>query len=310
MTRKVTSTTERRGKRISRRSNAALLPDAYEIFVEDSEINRSKQTQAGLLELTLWPPHQGERGADFPLWCDLRFECLEESYDDKWRIRVYLTRAELIVDFVGCRPARGTLYGDNLLPPDDTAIEQESKETDIEGSAGFEAQLGVAAANGLLAGLKGYIRRIQKSRIRRASTLNSKVKHSRVANVPARGPGKVWQIKDPRGRALRGTFLRAPKEDQPKEPPLCKIVPQESPFELRLKVEACPSDIGFKLTTIDNAWVFPWRQESRPNAEAVIKCLISKAFVEDATHQTDGRHRLLSARLWGRRKMEEERGVE
>jgi hypothetical protein len=284
------------------------LPDTYDVYVDDSRSQKPEETKAGLLELTVWPPHQGERGSNFPLWCDLRFQCLEESFDNKWRIKVSLTRAELIANFVGCKPARGTLYGDEPLPPDETMMKRQVKEIDIQGAEGLHAEISATAVGGLLASLRGYVRRIRKTSFRTASQMDSKIKRSRIAVVPARGVGKIWQITDPREGILRGTYLRAPAEDESKARPLCKVIPVAPRFNLSLGLEIRSGDIDFEFIAIDRNWILPWRRKERPNANAVIQRLISKALVEGFNYEEEGRHRVASASLRGRRKIAKDKG--
>jgi hypothetical protein len=254
-----------------------------------------KTAAIDLTELKIWPPHQGQRGGEFPLWAELRF-AEQTILTVSWRVTVHLTRAEISTRFVGCSVAPGTRYGDNVLAPSVGMMETEFGERDVSRSGKFSSALSTDLVKGLAAGVAANVGAETHVRSKKAIERKSEINQHRVSALP----NDRWEIIEPRGR-LRGTYLVVPASEAKSGTPLCRVAASSDHVTITLSLEVRPQDIDPEITPLDEAKWTNWSSEEKPNKSKIAKLLIAKACTECFVRPADERITLALAILQGKR---------
>lgn len=234
-----------------------------------------------LVQVTLWPPAQGTSGTTFPLWADLRFD-KERLPAEGWDVDVYLLRAELSVDLVGCKIERGTLYGDDPLPALEVATENETYKSEISSAGKASANLNAGLLQAFHA--SGELDAAVEARAQSVTDgkREGKVVERRVASLT----NNRWEVSEPRSKRLKGTYLRAPADTSDREEhglvagPLCTVSTQKYPFDATATVSAYSGDIDPVVKPTSSAARAIWEGAKRPNKSAIVKLLVTKAYTE------------------------------
>ena len=272
---------------LSRERSAESPPnsaDLYEFTIEDLQTSK-----IDLVELTNWPPRQGERGQVFPIWPDLRV-AEETVVTGDWRIVIHLTRAELAATFIGCRVARGTRYGDRALAPSVETTQTETGETASDRSAKGAVAVEGSLLKGLSAAVGLRLRGRTSTRSRKATRRQSKLIHQRVATLP----NDRWEISEPDGQRLRGSYLVAPAADEVTETCLCRVEGEADQLLITLSLEIRPEDLDPDIARIEGSSWPPWSAREKPNKLKLAKLLVTRAASEQFGR--DGDERITLAR--------------
>ncbi|NEV77120.1 hypothetical protein DYI24_08695 [Rhodopseudomonas sp. BR0C11] len=249
-----------------------------------------------IVELQLWPPQQGGRRKNIPVWADLRFAEQMVS-TPTWRVQVKLAQAELSAQFRGCSVEQGTRLGDVAKKLFETFIEHDKGELNVSQSAEAGAKLGIGIAEGILPSVSMAGKIKSEKLATKAIDRKVEVRNSRISSLP----NDRWRIAEINGDVLEGTYLRAPRSDESDIPPLCELNVSNSKFSISLSVKVRPQDLVLDVQPIASK---PWwtSASEKPNKEAVAKLLILSAATERFARTGDERVVLAQSTLEGRRR--------
>ena len=252
-----------------------------------------------LVELQVWPPRQGCRRNNIPVWADLRFAEHVIS-TDAWRLEVRLAQAELSAEFRGCFIEQGSRLGDTAKKIFEVSTEHEKEELNLSrsGQANVKVALNLPEAFSTNAGIQAEGKAEKHST--KATERTTEIQRDRIRSLP----NDRWRVSEPdNNKHLDGTYLKAPNKDDVGIAPLCELrVPEaNNKFSITLSVAVRPHDL--KLTfhsTKLKSWLTS--EKPRPNQEAVAKLQVQAAATQRFGRPNDDRITIARSSMEGRRK--------